>query len=54
LKYGPAGRDHGKVALGGRTVPENSGKFNPIQVDSIEFNQNENKNGADMRIRVSR
>jgi hypothetical protein len=24
-------------------VSENSGEFNPIQVDSSEFNQNENK-----------
>jgi hypothetical protein len=31
------------VALRGRTIPDYSGKFNPIQVDSGEFNQNENK-----------
>jgi hypothetical protein len=31
------------VASAGRIVSENSGEFNPIQVDSSEFNQNENK-----------
>jgi hypothetical protein len=31
------------VAFAGRTVSDNSGEFNPIQVDSSEFNQNENK-----------
>jgi hypothetical protein len=40
------------VALRGRTIPDYSGKFNPIQVDSGEFNQNENKNSQGRKYRL--
>jgi hypothetical protein len=42
------------VALAGRTVSDNSGEFNLIQVDSSEFNQNENKKSEAMKTHASR
>jgi hypothetical protein len=42
------------VTSAGRTVSDNSGEFNPIQVDSSEFNQNENKKMKRMKTHASR